>query len=66
MAGKDKITNKKPEKAKRWLRAYDRKDFNRIEEIKKETYFCSLYFLDQKRPAEEHPDSVKEGDEDFF
>ena len=57
---------KKTEKAKRWLHACGRKDFNRIEQIKKDTYICSLHFVGQKGPTEEHPDPVKAGDEGFF
>ena len=44
----------------------ERKDFNRIEQIKKDTYICSLHFVDQKGPTEEHPDRVKAGDGGFF
>ena len=57
---------KKTEKAKRWLHACGRKDFNRTEQIKKDTYICSLHFVGQKGPTEEHPDPVKAGDEGFF
>ena len=56
---------KKTEKAKRWLHACGRKDLNRIEQIKKDTYVCSLHCVDQKGPTEEHPDPVKAGDEAF-
>ena len=54
---------KKIEKAKRWLHACGRKDFNHIEQIKKDTYICSLHFVGQKGPTEEHPDHVKAGDD---
>ena len=57
---------KKTEKAKRWLHTCGRKDSNRIEQIKEDTYICSLHFVGQKGPTEEHPDPVKAGDEDFF
>ena len=57
---------KKTENANRWLHACGRKDFNRIEQIKKETYICSLHSVAQKGPTEEHPDPVKADDEDFF
>ena len=59
---------KKTEKAKTksWLHACGRKDFNRIEQIKKNTYICPLHFVGQKGPTEEHPDPVKAGDEGFF
>ena len=57
---------KKAEKAKRWLHACGKKDFNCIEQIKKDTYICSLHFAGQKGPTEEHPDPVKAGDEGFF
>ena len=56
---------KKTEKAKRWFHACGRKDFNRIEQIKKDTYIYSLHFVGQG-PTEEHPDPVKSGDERFF
>ena len=57
---------KKTGKAKRWLHASGRNDFNRIEQIKKDFYICSLHFVGQRGPTQEHPDSVKAGDEDFF
>ena len=56
---------KKTEKAKRWLHACGRKNLNRIEQIKKDTYICSLHCVDKKGPTEEHPDPVKAGDETF-
>ena len=56
---------KKTEKAKRWLHACGRKNLNRIEQIKKDTYICSLHCVDKKGPTEEHPDPVKAGDEAF-
>ena len=43
-----------------------RKDFNCIEQIKKDTYICSLHFFGQKGPTDDHPDPVKAGDEGFF
>ena len=46
--------------------AYGRKDFNRIEQIKEDTYICSLHFVSHKGPTEEHPNPVKAGDEEFF
>ena len=57
---------KMTEKAKRWLHACRRKDFNRIEQIKKDTFIYSLHFVGQKWPTEEHPDPVKAGDEGFL
>ena len=57
---------KKTEKAKRWLHACGRKYFNHIEQIKKDTYICSLQFVGQKGPTEEHQDPVKAGDEGYF
>ena len=57
---------KKTEKAKRWFHACGRKDFNRIEQIKKDTYMCSLHFAGQKGPTEKHSDPVKAGDEGSF
>ena len=50
----------------RWLHACGRKDFNHIEQIKKDTYICSLHFVGQEGPTEEHPDPGKAGDERFF
>ena len=44
---------KKTEKAKRWLHACERKDFNNIEHIKKYTYICSLHFVGKEGPTEE-------------
>ena len=67
MSGWERRQNfNKTEKAKRWLHAYGRKDFNHIEQIKKDTYSCSLHFVGQKGPTEEHPDRVKAGDEAFL
>ena len=57
---------KKTEKAKRWLHACGRKNFNRIEQIRKDTKICSLHFVGQKIPTEEHPDPLKAGFEVFF
>ena len=57
---------KKTGKVKRWLHASERNDFNRIEQIKKDLYICSLHFAGQRGPTQEHPDPVKAGDEDFF
>ena len=39
---------KMTEKAKRWLHACRRKDFNRIGQIKKDTFIYSLHFVGQK------------------
>ena len=47
--------NQRTEKARRWLKACGRKDFNSIEQITKHTYICSLHFID---PIEENPDPV--------
>ena len=47
--------NQRTEKARRWLNACGRKDFNSIEQITKHTYICSLHFID---PIEENPDPV--------
>ena len=57
---------KKTEKAKRWLHARGRKNFNCIEQIRKDTNICSLHFVGQKRLTEEHPDPLKAGFEVFF
>ena len=37
-----------------------------MEQIKKDTYICSLHFVGQEGPTEEHPDPGKAGDERFF
>ena len=47
--------NQRTEKARRWLNACGRKDFNSIEQITKHTNICSLHFID---PIEENPDPV--------
>ena len=57
---------KKTEKARRWLHACGRKDFDRIEKISKDTYICCRHFFDQKGPTEEHTDPVKVGNVGFF
>ncbi|EDO36466.1 predicted protein [Nematostella vectensis] len=45
----------KTEKAKRWLHACGRKDFSKISDIKKDTYICTLHFMEGKGPTEDHP-----------
>ena len=52
---KNNTKKKKTEKAEKWLHGCGRKDFNSIEQIKKDAYICSLYFVGQKGPTEEHP-----------
>ena len=47
--------NAKTEKARRWLNACGRKDFNSLTQITKDTYICSIYFVD---PIEENPDPI--------
>ena len=66
MTGNNNRILKKTEKAKRWLHACGKKDFDRIEQIKKDTYICSLHFVGHEGPSEEHPDPIKAGDEGFF
>ena len=47
--------NEKNERAKRWVHACGRKDFISVNQITKDTYICSLHFID---PIEENPDPV--------
>lgn len=47
--------NTKTEKAKRWLHACGRQNFSLLEQITKDTYICSLHFID---PIEENPDPI--------
>ena len=47
--------NAKTEKARRWLNACGRKDFNSLAQITKDTYICSIHFVD---PIEETPDPI--------
>ena len=45
----------KTAKAKRWMHACGRKEFNLLEQIKKDTYICSLHFI---HPTEENSDPI--------
>ena len=45
------------EKAKRWIHACGRKDFTKVEQIKKDTYICSIHFVDGK-PTEANPEPM--------
>ena len=47
--------NGKMEKARQWLNACGRKDFNSLTQITKDTYICSVHFVD---PIEENPDPI--------
>ena len=47
--------NAKTEKARRWLNACGRKDFNSLTQITNDTYICSIHFVD---PIEENPDPI--------
>ena len=57
---------KKTEKVKRLLHSCRRKGFNNIQQIKTDTYICSLHFVCKKGPTEEHPDPMNAGDEAYF
>ena len=47
----------KTDKAKRWLHACGRKgQFDRVEQITKDTYICSLHFVGGKGPTDGNPD----------
>ena len=47
----------KTDKAKRWLHACDRKgQFDRVEQITKDTCICSLHFVGGKGPTDNNPD----------
>lgn len=44
--------------AKRWMHACGRKDFSKLEQITKDTYICSLHFINGKGPTENNPDPI--------
>ena len=45
----------KTDKAKRWLHACGRKgQFDRVEQITKDTYICSLHFVGGKGPTDDN------------
>ena len=48
----------KTEKAKRWLHACGRKDFCELNQIKKDTYICTLHFVGGKGPNDDRPDPI--------
>ncbi len=48
----------KTEKAKRWQYLCGRKDFNNLKQISKDTYMCSLHFVDNKGPTDENPEPI--------
>lgn len=45
----------KTDKARRWLLACGRKDFNHVNQITKDTYICSLHFINGIIPTFENP-----------
>ena len=48
----------KTEKAKRWQFLCGRKDFQKFEQIKKDTYICSLHFIGGKSPTDPEAEPV--------
>ena len=55
--GKKNKQNEFTEKAEKWMQAYGRKAFT-IDKIIKDTYICSLHFVDGNGPTEEDPDPI--------
>ena len=45
------------EKCQKWIYACGRQGFS-VDNIKKDTYICSLHFVDKKGPTDEHPDPI--------
>ena len=48
----------KTEKAKRWQFLCGRKDFQKLEQIKRDTYICSLHFIGGKSPTDPEAEPV--------
>ena len=48
----------KTEKAKRWQFLCGRKDFQKLEQIRKDTYICSLHFIGAKSPTDPEAEPV--------
>ena len=46
----------KSTKAKRWQHACGRRDFDRLDQITKDTYICSLHFVERTGPTVDNPD----------
>ena len=52
--------NIEAEKCKQWVQNCGRKYFT-IDNVKMDTYICSLHFVGGKGPTDEHPDPIKCG-----
>ena len=50
-----KKENMKSQRAKKWIHASGRKEFTSLSQITKDTYICSLHFID---PIEENPHPI--------
>ena len=50
-------SKKDPEKCMRWANACSRQNFS-VENVKKDTYICSLHFVGGKGPTTDHPHPI--------
>ena len=46
----------KPEKSKRWMYLYGRKDFKLLDQINRSTYIFSLHYQSLSGPIDENPE----------
>ena len=47
----------KTEKCRKWVYACGRKDFT-VDDVKKDTYICSIHFIGNNGPTDENPDPI--------
>ena len=50
--------NEQTVKAKHWMHACGRKDFSKLQQITKDTYICSLHFINGNGPTADNPDPI--------